>query len=125
MDIFCTSVHCMDGRIQEPIIKFLKKRYNVKYVDVITEPGPCGILAENNNKTLIDSIIKRVEISINKHNSKLIAISGHHDCLGNPRDEERQKEQIKKSIKYYRNIYPHIEIIGLWIDSEWKINHVE
>ncbi|MCK5707516.1 MAG: hypothetical protein KAI43_07660 [Candidatus Aureabacteria bacterium] len=119
---FCTSIHCMDGRIQEPIIKFLKNNYTVKYVDTITEPGPCKILGENNNKTLVSSIIKRVEISINKHGSKLIFISGHYDCAGNPTDEEKQKDQINRSIKYLKDIFPNIEIIGLWIDNKWTVN---
>ena len=114
----------MDGRIQEPIIKYLKENYDVIYVDAITEPGPCKILSEKNNKILVDSITKRAEISIHKHKSKLIAISGHHDCAGNPCDEETQKDQIIKSIEYCKNIHPNIEIIGLWIDSEWKITNV-
>ncbi len=124
MNIFCTSIHCMDGRIQEPIIKFLKEHCNVKYIDAITELGPCKILAENNNKGLINSIIKRVEISIQKHKSQLIAISGHHDCAGNPGDKETQKDQIKKSIKHCESLYPDIEMIGLWVDDEWKVSIV-
>ena len=124
MNTFCTSIHCIDGRIQEPIITFLKEHYNIKYVDAITEPGPCKILAENNNKVLVNSIIERVNISIGKHESKLIAISGHHDCVRNPWDEETQKNQIRASIKYCKNIYPNTEIIGLWIDNAWKVNNV-
>ena len=124
MSVFCTSIHCMDGRIQESIISYLKEHYSVKYVDAVTEPGPCKILAENNNKVLVDSIMDRVGISIDKHKSKLIAISGHHDCAGNPCGEETQKNQIKKSIKYCKNIYPDIDVIGLWIDDEWKVNKV-
>ena len=86
--VFCTSIHCIDGRIQEPIIKYLKKRYNIDYVDTITEPGPCKILAD----------IERTSLSIHKNKSKLIVISGHHDCAGNPCDKEIQINQINKSI---------------------------
>ena len=124
MNSFCTSIHCMDGRVQEPIINFLKEHYAVKYIDTITEPGPCKILAENNDEILVNSITERVEISIRKHKSELIAISGHYDCAGNPCDKETQKDQIKKSIQFCRNIHPDVEIIGLWIDNEWKVNNV-
>ena len=124
MKNFGTSIHCMDGRIQEPIIKFLKENYNIAYIDTITEPGPCKILSENNNNVLIDSINKRIEISVNKHKSKLIAISGHYDCAGNPCDDETQKNQIKRSIGYYKNIYPNVEIIGLWINNNWEITKI-
>ena len=121
---FCTSIHCMDGRIQEPTISYLKQTYGITYVDTITEPGPCGILSENENKTRIDSILERVNISVNKHGSRLIAISGHYDCAGNPCAEEVQKEQTKQSVEYLKNRYPEIEIIGLWIDDEWKIHRI-
>ena len=114
----------MDGRIQEPIIKYLKENYDVAYVDTITEPGPCRILAENNDKISASSIIKRCELSMQKHGSKLIAISGHYDCAGNPCNEEIQKNQIKKSIAYLKNRYPEVTIIGLWVDKDWKINNV-
>ena len=122
--IFCTSIHCMDGRIQEPVIKFLKDRYGVIYVDTITEPGPCKILAENKDKRLVDSIMEKIKLSINNHGSKLIAISGHHDCAGNPTDEKIQKKQIKESVEYLKSHYPEVKIVGLWIDNEWKINNV-
>lgn len=121
---FCTSVHCMDGRIQEPVIKYLKDNYDIKYVDTITEPGPCRILAENTDKTTVDAIIKRVDVSTNVHGSKLMAVSGHYDCAGNPCDEETQRQQIKKSIEYLKNRCPGIQIIGLWIDQERKIQCV-
>jgi len=46
---FCTLVHCMDGRIQEPIIKYLKENYGATYVGTITEAGSCKILADNSD----------------------------------------------------------------------------
>ena len=73
----------------------------------------------NNDRISVNSIIKRNEISIKKHDSKLIAISRHHDCAGNPCDEEIQKQQIIKPIKHIKNIYSELKIIGLWIDNEW------
>jgi hypothetical protein len=81
---FCTSIHCMDGRIQGPIIRQVKKEYSIDYVDTVTEPGPCKILAENRDKLRVESILNRVNISVHKHGSKLILISGHYDCAGNP-----------------------------------------
>ena len=114
----------MDGRIQEPIIKYLKENYGIIYVDTITEPGPCKIVAENENKISVNSIMERVSVSVTKHGSKLIAISGHYDCAGNPCDEDLQKKQVKESIKHLKNNFPEIKIIGLWIDNEWKISNV-
>ena len=81
---FCTSIHCIDGRIQEPISQYLKRKFRIKYVDTITEAGPNKILSEIKNKAIQESIFYRISISITQHQSQLIAISGHHGCLGNP-----------------------------------------
>jgi len=123
--IFCASINCIDGRIQRPIQDYLKKNYNIVYVDTITEAGPCRILAENKDSTAVNSIIGRVTISVSKHGSKLIAVSGHYDCAGNPCDEGAQKKQIRKSMEFLKRSYPGIEVIGLWVDSEWKVLELE
>ena len=112
----------MDGRIQGPIQEYLKNSYNVKYVDTITEPGPCRIIAENKDSNAINSVLQRVKISVNVHKSNLIAISGHFDCAGNPCEAEVQKGQIKQSIENFKYLYPNTEIVGLWFDSNWQVN---
>lgn len=111
----------MDGRVQEPIINYLKENHGVRYVDAITEPGPCKILAENRDRQSVDSILARLKISVEKHGSKLIAVSGHYDCAGNPCGEAEQKQQVDECVKFLSPLYPDIEIIRLWIDSSWKV----
>jgi carbonic anhydrase len=86
--VFATAINCMDGRVQGPVTEWIKKRYSVDFVDVITEPGPNNILARNLEKSSVESIKKRVEISVRKHGSKLVAIVGHHDCAGNPAEKD-------------------------------------
>lgn len=122
---FCTSIHCMDGRIQEPTIRYIKDNYSIDYVDAITEPGPCKILAENKKNSLIQSIFSRTHISVHQHKSKMIFISGHYDCTGNPMNETIQREQIKKSIVLLREHYSDIRIIGLWIDASWQVSLIQ
>ena len=65
---FCTSVSCMDGRIQLPIIHWLKEKYNIAYVDTITEPG-IDKLFSNSDK--MQEIKSKVSISVNAHGSKI------------------------------------------------------
>jgi hypothetical protein len=70
---FCTSIHCMDGRVQK---------------------------------------------------SSLIAISGHHDCAGNPNTNEEQKQQVLQSMKFLKELYPRTEVVGLWVDGDWEVNAI-
>jgi len=118
---FAASVHCMDGRVQEPVIKFIKEKYGVKYVDTITEPGPNKILAGEGTETLIDSIINRLNISVNKHGSDLIFVSGHTDCAGNPVENTIQFGQINKSAEFLQGKYPGVKIVKLWINENWEV----
>ena len=121
---FCSSVHCMDGRIQEPLIAYLKTRYRKKYVDTITEAAPNRILAENKEKGLVESIFNRIEVSVKHHKSDLIAISGHHDCAGNPVSKEIQLDHIRRARDVIGKRCPDIRIVQLWINSQWEVEEI-
>jgi hypothetical protein len=114
----------MDGRVQVPVTEFLKRKYGVDYVDMITEPGPNGILAANKDQSIIDSIKRRVGISTGKHGSKHIAIAGHHDCAGNPVDQETHLAHIRSAIKTVKSWGVKAEVIGLWVDDKWKVSEI-
>jgi len=121
---FCTVINCMDGRVQLPAIRYLQKRFNVEYVDSITEAGPNLILSEEKNIVSIQSILERVRISIENHNSIGVAIVGHYDCAGNPAPKDDQIIHTQKAIQFLRQQYDSIEIIGLWIDKNWEVHEV-
>jgi len=121
---FCTVINCMDGRVQQPVNNFLQKRFNADNVDTITEAGPNGILAKQEDKATIQSIFKRVEISVNAHKSKAIAIVGHHDCAGNPAPKEEQIRHIRESMSFLQNHYQNVEIVGLWVDENWEVKEI-
>jgi hypothetical protein len=114
----------MDGRVQQPIIDWMKHHYQADYIDMITEPGPIKDLANNQNPSITQSIKQRTHISINKHQSNLIAIIGHHDCAGNPLPKDKQINQIKDSIKTIQTWGYKTEIIGLWIDENWTVHKI-
>ena len=123
-NIFATAINCMDGRVQIPVIEWLKRQYQVDYVDMITEPGPERLLAEAEDKVIIETIKKRLEISVNRHNSELVAIVGHHDCAGNPADKETRLAQVLAAIKTVESWQHNINVIGLWVDGNRKVHEV-
>lgn len=122
---FATAVNCMDGRIQLPVIEYLKNRYKVDHVDTVTEPGPIKILAERTNVTVLESIKHRVEISVKKHGSKSIALVGHHDCAGNPVKRAFQEEQLKKSLDTIESWGFDAEIICLYVNARWEVEEIK
>ena len=118
---FATSVSCMDGRIQIPLTNWIKENFSVDYVDTITEPGIDKLIADNTDH---ESIKIKVGISINKHESELIVVSGHYDCAGNPVSNEEHITQIKKGIEVISSWNLGVKVIGVWVDDTWKINTV-
>ncbi|NGX48718.1 MAG: hypothetical protein K940chlam5_00308 [Candidatus Anoxychlamydiales bacterium] len=122
---FATAINCMDGRVQLPVIHWLKKEAQVDYVDMITEPGPNKVLSENKDRIVIESIKKRVEISTKRRILKLIAIVGHFDCLGNPAKKDTQLKEIRSAIEVVKSWNLDAKIIGLWVDENFKVNQID
>lgn len=121
---FCTAVNCMDGRVQLPVIKYLQGRFNVEYVDSVTEPGPNLLLAKQTDKDAVRSILRRIRVSVERHSSVGIALAGHHECAGNPATRQEQKQHLIVGIEFLRRQYPNIPIIGLWVDEKWEVHEV-
>ena len=121
---FCTVVTCMDGRIQLPVNKYLREKFNVSFVDTITEGGPVGIIASGSDKFIIERILKRLQISVNNHKSEKIAVVAHHDCAKNPVSYGEQIDHLKRSVNFVKQAYPNLEIIGLWVNDKWEVEQI-
>lgn len=121
---FATAINCIDGRTHIPVIEYLRVQFGVDYVDLVTEPGPNKILAENWNKTTVNSIKDRIRISFERHDSNLIAIVGHHDCAGNPTGEDNQKQQILSAMNSVKSWNFDVQVIGLWVDESWCVSEI-
>jgi len=118
---FGTAINCMDGRAQEPVIGYMQDNFGVRYVDMITEPGPNRILSEGKEAGIIESLRKRVEISVKKHNPRIIAIVGHYDCAGNPGTEEVQRGDLRRAVKAVSSWgFPVKKVIALWLDKDFN-----
>jgi carbonic anhydrase len=121
---FATALNCMDGRVQEPVIKFLKETYKVDFVDMITEPGIDRVLVEGDEK-ILEKIKNKIEISIKKHGSKVVAIVGHTDCAGNSVERKEHLRQIRKGKEILKSMNIKAEILGLWVNENWEVEVVE
>ncbi len=118
---FATSISCMDGRIQIPVNTWIKKNYLVDFVDTITAPGVEKKISESTN---VEQIKSMIEISIYKHKSNVIVISGHHDCAGNPVSKEEQVSQISKGIQNIKSWNYDAQVIGIWINDNWEVEKI-
>ena len=122
---FATCLNCIDGRVQFPVLNWIKINYNIPFVDMITEPGIVNIFSndhKHDKSSLFESMLEKVKISLNIHNSNIIFLVGHDDCAGNPESPQVQENQIKKSVRNLKekikDIDPSCKIIGLWVPLE-------
>lgn len=121
---FGTVINCMDGRIQLPVINFLRERFGVDYIDNITAAGPVGVLSSRSDKQAVQSIIDRVDISVNCHKSDKIAVVGHYDCAGVNAEQQEHEKMVADSVEFIRKKYPRTDVIALWVDSNWKVSEL-
>ncbi len=115
---FATAITCIDGRVQQPIVDWMKLNTNVHYVDLITEPGPDQALSDG-PVHIIDEIVRRVSFSILHHSSNVVAVTGHFDCAANDADKEEHIEQILESVRVLLSYQINARVLGLWL-NEWE-----
>lgn len=124
--MFATTINCIDGRVQLPVINYLMGKYQVKYIDSITEPGPVKLFADEFNPENLKSIIEKINISVHKHGSKNITIVAHFDCAGNPVPDHIQKEQLKTAVPNLKTLVdPEVDIIGIWVNEDYSIEEIQ
>lgn len=121
---FCTVINCMDGRIQTPVILYLQKKFLAKAVDNITEPGPARLLAERKSSIVVRTIMERLKISVEQHNSVGIAVVAHHDCAGHPAPRDIQEMHLQQAVQFLREKQPKLPVIGLYVDEKWRVREV-
>ncbi len=118
MDRRMTCLNCMDGRVQLPVLTWIKSNYQVDFVDVITEAGIDGVLAKQDD---IGEILRSIAVSVNVNKSTGLFVVGHHDCRGNPVEVETHHFQIKEAVRRLKRYWPQQDVCGLWVNSTWNV----
>lgn len=122
---FGTAINCIDGRTQEPVIDFMKQKYNIDGVDTVTFPGVDGVISNGENSHVIELIRNAVSISIDKHRSRIIAVVGHFDCAGNPGNREHHYADIQKAVNEVSSWSFLAQVVGLYVNDEKQIEEVK
>jgi len=126
-ETFFTSVGCMDGRVQDPVAKYGRDKFGVLYADTITEAGLVGLLSNNPSSELLESIKKKILISIEKHHSKGIVVHGHQECAGNPVEDEIHKQDVLKTAEIIKDFVPSIEVQPVFVikgNTNWIVEEI-
>jgi len=120
---FAVLLNCMDGRTQLPAINWIRDNFNVKYVDIISEPGIDKVICDE-DENFINSLKYKMNISINSHGASTAFVAGHYDCAANAVNKMQHLKQIKKSVSIIKNLYEDIEVIGIWINEKFEVEKI-
>lgn len=116
---FATSLSCIDGRIQEPLSRWIRQRAGADYVDTVTEPGIDKRLSED--AAVAGALRKKAVISVKAHGSRMIVVSGHADCAGNPVPDDAHMRQVAECARIVESWGTGAEVIGVFVDSGRRV----
>lgn len=115
-ETFFTVVGCMDGRVQHVMEVLGQEKFDADYPDTITEAGIVGIIANNPTQEFLDDLKFKLLVSVDKHHSKGILVDGHQECAGNPVDEGKHIEDIKKSVEVIKGLVENkVSVTGVYV----------
>jgi len=107
--------------VQLPVLHWIKEKYQVDYVDVITEAGMDNVLS---NQQDVSEVLRSIAISVDINRSTRLFVVGHYDCRGNPVDEMTHRQEISNAVKRLKDHWPALEVIGLWVNKTWNVEMV-
>lgn len=116
---FATSLSCIDGRVQGPLSEWIRRRSGAEYVDTVTEPGMDKALSGGG--AAAEALRKKANISVKAHGSRMIVVSGHADCAGNPVPDDEHVRQIAECVRVAESWGTGAEVLGAFVDSERRV----
>lgn len=123
-DAFFTVVGCMDGRIQEAVFEFGRRKFDAKFPDDITDAGIVRQIALNPELQYFEHFKEELMVSLISHRSKGILVNGHQDCAGNPTDDETHKKDVLKAVDFIKTIIDgNVRVIGVFVslqNGKWR-----
>lgn len=120
---FGTAINCIDGRVQAPVADWVRAHFGVQYVDMVTVPGPDGVLtqgAPQANKLILDY----VRVSQEAHHSGVLAIAGHFGCAGHPVSPDEHIAAIRAAAAVAASWGLPMRVIGLWVNEGGQVEVV-
>jgi len=122
MPQFVTCLNCIDDRVLQPVIDWLKRNYSAEHIDMITEAGMDGFLANMNDWP--SDLKNKINMSLQNHGSGQIFIVSHFDCSSHPVDEITHRKHTLIAVDKIKTLYPECKVHGLWISEKFEVEKI-
>ena len=121
---FATAVSCIDGRVHEPLVRWVRERLGVDHVDLLTQPGPDLALccADDLN---VEHLRRHLGVSVDAHQTRALVIAGHADCAANPVSDEEHRDHVRRAVRRARAWAPAaLPVLGVWVDADGRVEEI-
>jgi hypothetical protein len=97
MPDFAAGVTCIDGRFQEQLTRWVRDRFSVAYVDLVTSPGVAAALADG-DEVIVDEVVRELGPSLTAHDAAGVVIAAHEGCAADPSDVATQEAGLHDAL---------------------------
>lgn len=131
------SVHvgCIDDRGVQSVRAWAIEKFGVRLVDQVTQGGMDGFLSapmlekeevQKEREIELKRIKRDLFISLERHKSWPIIVSGHYDCAGNSVSDDEHRMCIKKACEAVRSwgVPDDVKVIGVFVNHDWQVEEV-
>lgn len=123
---FVSAVLCMDGRAAGAI-----EKHTGKFVDDVAGAGPGTVRGlAGREERYVQALRDQLPVSVLKHGSEEVWVSGHEGCAGNPVSKEEHVQHMHDAARVVEDVlkelgdeFAHVEVKLLWSykdeNGEW------
>lgn len=129
---FVCRIGCMDGREAEAVRTYVRARELGEFIDTIDDPGMVKRLIDGDDRAH-EKLRERLPITVEKHGSAVVLVSGHAECAGNPVEDELHRAQVQEAAQIVRSevksSHYKVSVVALFArrneNGEWEAIELE
>lgn len=110
---FAVAVTCMDGRVQEALADWVRRRFEVDHVDMLTAAGADAVVVQD--AAVRARLLADVALSRRAHGSKHLVLASHSDCAANPGDQDEHQRSVRAGLELLAAELPGMTVVGVHV----------
>lgn len=121
---FAAAVTCIDGRVHEPVVGWVRSRFDVEFVDLLTQAGPDLALCSHGDDE-VGHVRRQLGVSTGAHAPRVLVVAGHADCAANPASGSEHRRQVCCALSRAREWAPGLPVVGVWVDADGRVEQLD
>ena len=113
------------GRGPPPLTEWVRDRFGVDHVDLLTQPGPDPALCCGDDAA-VAHLRDHLGVSTRAHRPGALVVAGHADCAANPVSEAEHRRHLHLALARARAWVPEgLPVVGVWVDHDGRVAEID